>query len=305
MSVINRIRAAAAGRVADQVQGIVKAQIPGAMGSVLSGAAVRAIAEGPRALKAAIPSKKALLDVGLGELARRQTQAVAAAKGRIEEQFRRQVAGRLPAGLPAPSAIPTPIAKPSIPGGAEWTPAPVFGGLTLDRYRQLFVESAMTAREWKNLFHVSIAETKASKEVPEGAAALNLLAIDASFNPATMTGDADPLGSANLDSLAATERVELRLTTFDDDRGTLKRWFIGKADQTAHVDGTFGLPAEYLLVVSLVHMDVTGEASPRQRMQQRWLMRPASIEIELSRRAPELTELQMTFVQFDSFMQAP
>lgn len=306
MSIINRIRSATASQAAGAINSLVKANVPGAMGQVLSGAAARAIAQGPRALKDLVPNKAMAEDLVIGEVTKRIGEAGAAGRRRLEEQFRKQVEGKLPSSVPAPSAVDTPTAKPATPATAgQWAPAPLFGGLSLAQYRELFVATAMTEKEWRNLWHIAIEEVKTSPESPEGVGVLNLLALDVSFNAATMPGEAERIGSANLDNLSGTDRVDLRLTTLDDARGTIKRWFLGKSDQAARLDGTFGLPAEYLVVVTIRHMDVAATSTPSQRMHQRWLMRPAGMEVELSRRAPELTELQLSFTQFDTFMQAP
>lgn len=232
-----------------------------------------------------------------------------AAAQRATQQLNNQIAGRIGSALPHPLAggLQRPTAPPkSAPAGpppTNWTPAPLWGGMSPDDYYRLFNESAMTPRAWKNLFFVSIEELRQSKESPSGAGAINLLAADVSFAPVSMPGEAIAIGSANIDNLSATERIEVRLTTFDDSFGTLKRWFLAKCDQAARLDGTFGLPADYLVVLTITHMDPANAASSRDRMRHRFLMRPSNVEIELSRRSPELEELPMSFVQFDTFME--
>ena len=113
------------------------------------------------------------------------------------------------------------------------------------------------------------------------------------------------IGSGSMDPLASSERTELRITTLDDSRGSIKRWFAGKAKQAVREDGTSGVPADYLVVIEVTHMATAPVDAKDGRRKQRWLMRPASIQIELSRRAAELEELQMSFVQFDTFMKVP
>lgn len=299
MSIIARARSIAAQRAQGQVQGLIGGVIPGPMGAVVSGAAVQAIARGPQALKAIVPTKEGLVDLAAGEITRRINQ-----RGATDDALAGQASGR---GASARPPRPRPGELRPVPTGSPptlWTPAPLWGGMTLQQYRSAWFERAMTPSAWKNLFFVSIRELQPSREAPNGAEPINLLALDASFAPVTMPGEAVPIGSANLDKLETTDRVELRLTTLDDSRGTLKRWFIAKADQAARQDGTFGLPAEYLCVVSLIHMDPAGKNAPDVRMTHRWLMRPSNIDLELSRRTPELEELAMSFVQFDTFMPA-
>lgn len=272
---------------------------------VRSNAALQAQRKGSDLLKGALPgaASGALAGVLSGQTSARQAARNLRAAGatevvdRLNGAVSRMLQGRFPFEPPKPKANP--------PEPIPWTPAPLWGGLTLERYRKFFVESAMTPHAWKNLWFVSISEQQPSREAPFGVPAMNLLALDVSFAPCTLPGDVVPIGGANMDNLASTERVEVRMTTLDDERGSIERWFIGKSDQTAHADGTFGLPADYLLTVTVIQMDPTGEASDLFRMTHRWLMRPGNIDVELSRRAPELQELQMSFVQFDTFMAVP
>lgn len=193
--------------------------------------------------------------------------------------------------------------KPAAPAQpAQWTKAPLWGNLTADQYHDLFRESAMTPKSWKNLWFVRITDRKHSDESPKGIPILNLLAVDASFGPKTLTGEAVAFGSVNMDHLTGTERTDLRLTTLDDSRGLIKRWFAAKCDQAAHDDGTFGMPADYLVTVEITHMAPLNGGTIREHLHHKWLMRPVAMDIELSRRSHELEELQLSFTQFDTFM---
>ena len=305
MSIIDRIRSAAATRAQSSVQAAVTSVVPGLLGETLAGAVMRGITQGPKGFRSVIPNlKNAAPDLILGEVERRSAEGFAASK-RQAEQLASQAAGRPVSLGPPPVGGGTPRAKPEFAPPTTWTPAPVWGGLSLDEYRRIFVESAMTAKAFKNLFYVSITDLKPSKEAPNGAGGFNLFALDVSFAPYTMPGDSVAIGSANMDNLQATERVELRITTLDDSRGSLKRWFAGKADQAAREDGTFGVPADYLMVIEVTHMATALPGRQDPRLSHRWLMRVSNIDHELSRRAPELEELQMSFVQFDTFVKPP
>lgn len=301
MTIINRVRSVAADRLRPTLQGLASV-LPGDAGTTLAGIGSAIITGGPAAAKALIPSKAAIPDLVLGEVARQQSTGAAAQARSQADQLRRQREGRPPSGVPATPGG-TPVARSTGSAPVPWAGAPMFGGLTLERYRQLYVESGMTPREFKNLFWVGVSELVPSREAPAGPGPFNLLAMDVSFSPCTMPGDALQVGSANIDSLVAAERVEVRLTTLDDARGSIKRWFTAKADQAAHRDGTFGLPAEYLLILHIVQMDVLGESSPADRLHYRYLVRPSNVDVELSRRAAELGEVPMSFVQFDTFME--
>jgi predicted trehalose synthase len=186
-----------------------------------------------------------------------------------------------------------------------WTGAPIWGGLTEGEAYQLFSESAMLAKAWKNLFSVTITENRASFEAATGVpAAFSLLATDVTFAPYTAPGETVQVGGANIDHVHSTDRVEMQITTMDDARGSIKRWFEGKAEQVAHKDGTFGIPRDYLVTIRIAHMDPKNQAYPADRFKRAYLMRPASISVELSRRDNSLEELQMSFVEFDTFMKA-
>jgi hypothetical protein len=56
-----------------------------------------------------------------------------------------------------------------------------------------------------------------------------------------------------MDKLTGIEPTELSITTMDDSRGSLKRWFDAKVEQAAHSDGTFGLPSEYWVDIECYH----------------------------------------------------
>lgn len=251
-------------------------------------------------------SRAGLRGMVVAEATSRIAPAIREAEAAATRALRRQAAG-IDAGV-APSAAARigastrPAAPQQVP--SNWAQPPLFGGLTLARYRQLFIDTAQVPKSWKSLFLLQITELQPTAESPSGPAPLNLLAIDVSFGPCTMQGDVVAIGGANIDHLSTTDRVEMRVTTLDDARGSVKRWFEAKCDQVAHSDGTFGLPAEYLMRVTVTHMAITPEAVKPDHLQHKYLMRPASVDIELSRRAPELEELTLVMVQFDTCVEA-
>ena len=318
MSIIQRVRSNAKLQAQREGSDLLKGALPGAVSGSLAGvlSGQTSARQAGRNLRAAartgvVDQANGAVNTAVGLAGRvlsgdiSPSAALSAAERSLSDSFALQSAGRLVQSVMGQSPIPVPDARSTGSPPEPWTPAPLWGGLTLERYRKFFVESAMTPHAWKNLWFVSISEQQPSREAPFGVPAMNLLALDVSFAPCTLPGDVVPIGGANMDNLATTERVELRMTTLDDERGSISRWFIGKADQAAGTDGTFGLPADYLLTVTVIQMDPAGEASDLFRMTHRWLMRPGNIDIELSRRAPELQELQVSFVQFDSFMAVP
>lgn len=181
------------------------------------------------------------------------------------------------------------------------TPAPVWGGLTIEQAKQLHQVVARQQYARKNLWHVAIVDANPPAGCERAPGVFNLFAVDASLSPCTMPGESIPVGSAAVDKLAASERVELRMVVMDDEAGTIKRWFTGKCAQQAHGNGTFGLPVDYLIGVTLHHMDVLAEGA-RGQFVQSYVMRCSNIDTELSRREQAMEELALTFTQFDTFM---
>lgn len=306
MSVIDRVRSIAADRARSTAQGAINELGAGVLGDNLVGAIARGITQGPKGFIAAFPDfKSSAADLILGEV-NRGLDAAGAGAQRLQDQLLRQASGRNAADGP-PTVVAAP-AKPKpepLPPPTDWTPAPLWGGLTLEEYRRVFMESAMTAKAFKNLFHVQIRDWKPSMESPGGAEGFNLFALDVGFAPVTMPGEAVAIGSSNFDSLTNAERVEFRITTFDDRRGSIKRWFIGKSDQVARIDGTFGIPADYLLTLDITHMAAEPTKPNDSRLTHRYVVRTSSMDLELSRQANELELLQLGFVQWDTFYVAP
>ncbi len=296
MSILDRVRSAIAGRAASPLQSAVQSVVPGLLGDNLAGALTRGIAMGPEGFRQLIPDlKSASPDLILGEVNRR-------INAREDAKLRAQIEGRSAPGGPE-VGLPNSLDAPASDGPSDpWPGAPVWGGLTLQEYRRLWEDTARTPKAFKNLFHIAIKDYRPSREAPGGAAGFNMFALDVSFAPCTSPGDSVAIGSGSMDNLNGAERVELRITTLDDVRGSVKRWFMAKADQAVRIDGTFGLPVDYLVTVDVTHMATTETAESDPRLTHRWLMRASSMDNELSRRAPELEELSLVFTQFDTFV---
>lgn len=180
---------------------------------------------------------------------------------------------------------------------------PLLGGITLREAREMYeqLRDAQLAR--KNLFFVRVVDYNPPPvEYADGmyfTSLFNLFAVDVSYSPFTLTGDKAPIGSAVFDKLSGSDPVELTITTMDDSRGSIKRWFQGKYLQAAHADGTFGLPSEYWVDIEVYH------ATPQAREDAYWVtwrMRPQNTQHELSRRDQALGEVAMTFAQVDTFI---
>ena len=130
----------------------------------------------------------------------------------------------------------------------------------------------------------------------------NLLAADVSYSAIGIEGDKVKLGSSVADRITGATATEVRVTTFDDENGTIKRWFKAKASQAAHSDGTVGVMSDYLLRMRILHSFVDDEAN-QGGFEETLLLRPNTIEHELSRREQAVSEFTMTFTQIDTFME--
>lgn len=182
---------------------------------------------------------------------------------------------------------------------------PLFGGITPFEAQRIHDEVIATQYAKKNLFFLEIldffpGDGGAQRGAPNP---FNLFATGVSFTPHTVTGEAKQIGAGVMDGITGSERVDMRITTYDDAHGTVKRWFKERARAVAHQDGTFGVPADYLVQIRVLHAAINDEVMARfGGYEQRYIMRPASMEVELSRTEDNLEEIQMSFTQFDTFM---
>lgn len=138
----------------------------------------------------------------------------------------------------------------------------------------------------------------AKPNAPDVAHLFNLFATNVSYAGATMTGERVHFGAVSIDRLVGTEQIDLQITTMDDEVGTLKRWFDAKFAQAAHSDGTFGLPGEYCVEIAVYHAVPKADNRAYKFYA---LMRPQSIQHDLTRGEQAMQEIQMTFQQFDTF----
>lgn len=170
----------------------------------------------------------------------------------------------------------------------------------------------------KNLFCIRIADPNPPAMEMTGTAAgagvaglFDLLAMDVSYSPITLTGDKVPVGSAVMDKVTGIDPVEVQVTTIDDEAGTLKRWFEAKCGQVVNRDGTFNPQGKFAFEMEIVHGiphdHGISPALPLENVAKaysnRFRVRPVSIQCEMSRRDQALQELQMTFTQVDTWNQ--
>lgn len=208
--------------------------------------------------------------------------------------------------------------------------APLFGGITSFGAKAMseLLQSIPLSR--KNLFHVSISDFNPPKKVAIGGNAkdgdpsffdsaktaamsvlggvhrgeylINLLALDVAFTPNTIVGDDTPIGSSVIDNVTGTGRTEMQITTFDDATGSIKRWFEAKCSQVANSDGTFGVPADYLVEIRVKNMDVLGILPADLTKEYKYTMRPVSMQLNLARGEQAMETIQLTFTQFDTHL---
>ena len=190
-------------------------------------------------------------------------------------------------------------------------PSRAMGGVTPVEAKRIMQDSLATHFARKNLFMVSIDDqpiqtSDVQCRKPGGLEFFNMFVVDVSYGPITITADSQKVGSAVLDQPTGTEAVELRLTTTDDERGTIKSWFSQLAGRVANDDGTMGVPSDYLSKITVTHSFVNDDAA------QHWLkdgqpwkagtyFRPVSMELDLSRKDNALEEFTMVFHQFDTY----
>lgn len=181
------------------------------------------------------------------------------------------------------SAVPSPVGSPLGTALSTFRAATSggLGGLITSAIKGAFPAGGSAASSDPNVSHL-----------------FNLFSTNVSYTPDTMTGERIHFGAASMDKLMGTEPTELQITTMDDEVGTLKRWFAGKFAQAAHTDGTFGLPNEYCVTFTVYHAVPQADPGAYKSMIR---MRPQSIQHEMSRSDQAMSEVQMTFTQFDTF----
>lgn len=181
---------------------------------------------------------------------------------------------------------------------AYWgSPTPLMGGISPTEAQQIHEEARQTEFAKKNLFLVEVS----SELQGDVSSRFNLFVTDVEYTPMIISGEKRKVGSAHVDSVNSSDPIELRMTTLDSKDGYIKRWFMQHAGAAAARDGTVSPPAGYAINVRVVHAFVTS-GSNQGGYEDKGLFRPGSIDLTLSRREDGLEEVQMTFVQLDTFM---
>jgi hypothetical protein len=182
------------------------------------------------------------------------------------------------------------------------------GGVTPLEAQRIMKQSLETNFARKNLFIVTIMEqpiAQSNVATGSGLQFFNLFVLDVSYSPITITAEQHKVGSAVLDQPNGSEAIELRITTMDDEHGSIRRWFGALSARVTNQDGTFGLPASYLTKISVTHSFVTDDSAShwlngQMPLSETSYFRPVSIESELSRKDDALEEFTLVFHQFDT-----
>lgn len=186
------------------------------------------------------------------------------------------------------------------------TPSRVFGGITPLAAKQMHAKIAGTSYALKNLFFIEVQELNSNSGVPAATSdCFNFFATEVEYSSVTLTGEKRHAGGATVDGVQGREAVELSITTLDDVNGTLKTWFQLKSRKAVAIDGTVGVPYDYLVRIKIRHATQSMEAARAMGASSifgsTYLMRPVSLAHPLSRREQAAQEVHMTFTQFDTF----
>lgn len=186
------------------------------------------------------------------------------------------------------------------------TPNELLGGLTPLAAKQLYSYGTATKYARKNLFFVQLTPISGEGGTLEGNGprTINIFCTEVSYAPWTVTGMKHQIGSASVDTVQNGEPTELRLTTLDDSKGSVKKFFRKMALKAARPDGTVGVPKDYLMKFRVLHAFVSDATNSASGYEDTLLVRAGSIELDLSRRDDQMQEIQLTFVEHDTFYPA-
>lgn len=180
------------------------------------------------------------------------------------------------------------------------TPTPLFGGISPTEARRIYEDMRSNRLSKKNLFLIEISSKLMGAGISQR---FNMFVTEIDYAPLTISGEKRKVGSASVDSVQSSEPVEMRITTMDDQSGSIKKWYAAHHGAAAQEGGTVGVPGSYAIQIKVVHSFITRE-SIRGGYEDIGLFRPANLEFSLSRREDGLQEVQITFSQLDTFMKA-
>jgi hypothetical protein len=177
------------------------------------------------------------------------------------------------------------------------TPTPLFGGISPAEAQQIYFEMRNNTFCRKNLWLIEVS----SELWGDVSGRFNMFATELEYGQFTISGEKRKVGGASVDIVNASEPVELRLTTLDDQSGFIKNWFATHCIAAVAQDGTVGLPSQYAIRFKIVHGFIT-QGSNRGGYEDIGNYRAGNVEFSLSRRDDALQEIQLSFVQLDTFI---
>lgn len=178
------------------------------------------------------------------------------------------------------------------------TKTPMLGGGSLQNARQIMERVVMGGHVRKNLFLLEVS----SLSEGDFSSTFNLFAVDVSYDAFNLTGEKLRVGGAVVDKVVGQEAVELRLTTFDNQAGDLKRFWARHHAKAVARDGTVGVPADYGIRIKVLHGVIEGGDGHSGAYADEGFFRVQTLPVELSRRENGLQEMQLTLSQLDTFM---
>lgn len=177
-------------------------------------------------------------------------------------------------------------------------PTPLFGGISPTEAKRIYDEMRGQRLSKKNLWLIEVSSKLQGAGI---SSRFNLFATEVEYAPFTVFGEKRRVGGALVDAAQGNEPVEMRLTTMDDQVGSLKKWYAQHHAAVAAEDGTVGVPDSYAITIKVVHSFITRDSN-RGGYEDIGLYRPANLDVSLSRREDGMQEVQMTFSQLDTFM---
>lgn len=194
-----------------------------------------------------------------------------------------------------------PGAKGVLTQAAYWgTPTPLFGGISPTDAKRIYDEMRGEQLAKRNLWLLEVSSNLSggAYNIP---ARFNMFATGLEYSPFVCEGDSVKVGGSSVGLVEGSGAVEMQITTYDDANGSLKRWFaLHHAAATAR-DGTVGEPGKYAIRIRVVHSFIEETSGAYEDI---GFFRPENLSVSLSRREDDVSELQMTFVQLDTFMRA-
>lgn len=177
------------------------------------------------------------------------------------------------------------------------TPTPLMGGISPNEAKKIYDAARSQKRAKKNLFLIEVESLLDGASTSER---FNMFVIGLDYSPYSMAGDRRRIGGASVDSLQGSEHTELSFTTYDDEAGSLKKWFGMHHNAASRRDGTMGVPASYAIKFKIVHAFITRDSSDGG-YEDIGNFRANNLEVGLSRSEDALEELSMSFTQLDTF----